>query len=63
MIPFTALFSVKLCRAIVEGIRNQMFAVRRSSLNEIGVNEVYEDLQQEVMAAQNVDQDKYLGGI
>ena len=47
-----ALFSVQLCRAILEGIRNQMIVDKRSSLSEVGVNTVYEDLDAAVLAAQ-----------
>ena len=47
-----ALFPVKLCRAFLEGIRNQLEVDRKYSRDEIGLNVVYEDLSSEVMNVQ-----------
>ena len=54
-----ALFTVQLCRAILEGIRNQMRADRKCSQGEMGINVVYEDVNDDVMKMQHDDDNFY----
>lgn len=48
-----ALFIVKLCRAILQGLRNQLEHDRRWSRDAIGVNTTYEDLNDEILKVQS----------
>ena len=50
-----ALFTVKLCRAMLEGIRNQLYVDKKYSQDSVGLNTVYEDLEDQVLKVQKED--------
>ena len=50
-----ALFTVKLCRTILDGLKRQLEADRRWSRDAVGINAVYEDLEADVMKVQRED--------
>ena len=55
-----ALFSVKLCRARLDGIRNPLIVDQGSRIGEAGINTIYEDLRDQVMNAQREDQEEFV---
>ena len=51
-----ALFTVKLCRAMLEGLRNQLHADRKWSHDAIGVDTVYADLDGDVLKIKGAEE-------
>ena len=49
---------MKLCRTILEGIRNQMAVDRKFSHDSVGINVVYDDLEAEILKVKKEDAGK-----